>query len=384
MTCICLTREGIGPGVPRDYALWTAAEFQRECPEHGASRQQIDAPFPWFGGKRRVADVVWERFGDVPNYVEPFFGSGAVLLNRPASHRQTKETVNDKDGYVANFWRAVQQDSEQTAFYADNPVNENDLHARHAWLVGQRETLTARLEGDPNFYDAKIAGWWVWGICCWIGSGFCSGAGPWVVDPDNRQLVHLGDNGRGVNRQLVHLGNNGRGTAGGEPEARAEGVSRKRPRLSGWSDTGVNVRADLVAWFVALADRLRYVRVCSGDWSRVCGPSPTFKHGMTGVFLDPPYDQDIRADLYRVEEPVSAAVRAWAIENGKNSLMRIALCGYEGEHVMPDDWEVYKWKSAGGFGSQGDEESRGKVNRELERIWFSPACLKPSQQGVLL
>ena len=38
------------------------------------------APFPWFGGKSRVAHIVWDRFGNVPNYVEPFFGSGAVLL----------------------------------------------------------------------------------------------------------------------------------------------------------------------------------------------------------------------------------------------------------------------------------------------------------------
>lgn len=43
----------------------------------------MKAPFPWFGGKSRVADLVWDRFGDVPNYCEPFFGSGAVLLQRP-------------------------------------------------------------------------------------------------------------------------------------------------------------------------------------------------------------------------------------------------------------------------------------------------------------
>ncbi len=42
----------------------------------------LKAPFPWFGGKSKVASLVWERFGDVQNYVEPFFGSGAVLLNR--------------------------------------------------------------------------------------------------------------------------------------------------------------------------------------------------------------------------------------------------------------------------------------------------------------
>ncbi len=37
----------------------------------------LKAPFPWFGGKSRVAPDVWARFGDVANYVEPFFGGGA-------------------------------------------------------------------------------------------------------------------------------------------------------------------------------------------------------------------------------------------------------------------------------------------------------------------
>ena len=76
--------------------------------------------------------------------MEPFFGSGAVLLNRPADHTGHIETVNDKDGYVANFWRSIQHDPEQTATYADNPVNENDLHARHSWLLKQKGVLVAK------------------------------------------------------------------------------------------------------------------------------------------------------------------------------------------------------------------------------------------------
>jgi DNA adenine methylase len=311
-------------------------------PRAGGAVVSLEAPFPWFGGKSRVADEVWQRFGDVPNYVEPFFGSGAVLLGRPEWHTGRIETVNDKDGFVSNFWRAVQHDPEQTAYYADWPVNENDLHARHAWLVKQQDSLVARLEGDPEFYDPKIAGWWVWGICCWIGGGFCSGNGPWVVDPETRKLVHLGGAGQGVNRQR-----------------------------------------ELLSWFKALAERLRGVRVCSGDWTRVCGPTPTFKNGLTGVFLDPPYQQDSRADVYRVEEPVNASVRAWAIENGRNPLLRIALCGYEGEHEMPEGWEVYCWQANGGYGLQGG--GRGRENRKKERTWFSPACLKPEGiQAVLL
>ena len=304
--------------------------------------ETLRAPFPWFGGKRKVAAEVWARFGAVENYVEPFFGSGAVLLGRPGPI-VGNETINDLDGYVANFWRAIQREPEGVAAWADNPVNENDLHARHVWLLQQRETLRARLDGDPEFSDPKIAGWWVWGIACWIGSGFCSGKGPWWINAD-RQLVHLGNNGQGVNRKLVHLGNNGRGER-------------------------------LVDWFGALSDRLRRVRVCSGDWSRVCGPSVTHKHGITGVFLDPPYADtaDRQSDLYREDSlDVAHAVREWAIANGDHPLLRIALCGYDGEHEMPSDWSVYKWSAGEGFGAQAATRSK---NGDRERIWFSPACI---------
>ena len=41
-------------------------------------------------------------------------GSAAVLLGRPGGPRGT-ETVNDKDGFLANFWRAVKHDPEGVA-----------------------------------------------------------------------------------------------------------------------------------------------------------------------------------------------------------------------------------------------------------------------------
>ena len=325
------------------------------------------APFPWFGGKRKVATEIWRRFGLVENYVEPFFGSGAVLLGRPDP--SGNETINDLDGYVANFWRAVQHDPETTAQYADNPVNENDLHARHIWLVSQQASLVQRLEGDPEWFDAKIAGYWVWGIACWIGSGFCSGNGPWGLN-EMGQLVHLGNNGQGVNRQRVHLGDNG------------QGVNRQLVHLG---DNGQGVNRQLVHlgnYFAALQERLRNVRVCSGDWSRVCGPSVTFKHGLTGVFLDPPYaDTAKRQDNLYLKDSLDVAhdVREWAIANGDNRLLRIALCGYDEEHVMPESWAVYEWNAGEGFGGQATERSG---NGKKERIWFSPACVQV-EQGVL-
>jgi DNA adenine methylase len=116
----------------------------------------LASPFPYFGGKRKASSLIWERFGDVQNYVEPFFGSGAVLLGRPSPFRGT-ETVNDKDCYLANFWRALRADPDGVSFAADWPVNEADLHARHLWLLSQAE-FRERMRTEPDYYDPLIAG----------------------------------------------------------------------------------------------------------------------------------------------------------------------------------------------------------------------------------
>jgi hypothetical protein len=129
---------------------------------------------------------------------------------------------------------------------------------------------------------------------------------------------------------------------------------------------------------LALSDRLRLVRVCCGDWERVCGPSPTEKLGLTGVFLDPPYSAEAGRDenIYAEEDlTVAHDVRRWCLERGDSPLMMIALCGYEGEgheELARAGWSVHSWQTAGGYSSQ---ESVGDVNRKRERIYFSPACL---------
>lgn len=332
----------------------------------------VSAPFPWFGGKSTIADEVWRRFGDTPNYVEPFAGSAALLLARPDEHAWWSriETINDADGFVANFWRAIQSDPEAVAHHADWPVNENDLHARHAWLVGERERLTARLEGDPAYCDARAAGWWVWGLCSWIGGGWCAGVGPWQVvdgelvkiasskDGTNRKLSHLGNAGQGIHRQLPHLASAG--------------------QVAQWSE-------HLREMMAGLSDRLRRVRVCSGDWSRVCGPTPTITLGTTAVFLDPPYaDTAGRKDgLYAVDsQSVAHAVREWALAHGDDPRYRIALCGYDGEHVMPESWSVLRWKAHGGYGSQGD--NAGRANAKRETVWFSPHCVTQEMRQLTM
>ncbi|MGH9932949.1 MAG: DNA adenine methylase [Pyrinomonadaceae bacterium] len=332
-------------------------------------------PFPYFGGSSPIAGHVWAALGDPLNYVEPFAGSLAVLFLRPGGAGHI-ETVNDADGFVSNFWRAIRADSDGVAEYADELVDECTLHARHLWLIGQRESLTDRLCGDDEFYDVKAAGYWAWGLCCWIGSGWCSGKGPWTSE--GGEMV-LRNPGQGVNRKLPHLRDPGKGDDTATPA-----LGQPRPgRQPETPSECVERREWLCGYLRTFADRLRGVRVCCGDWSRVCGPSVTFRHGMTGVFLDPPYADTAKrtSDLYAVDcQQVAHAAREWAIEQGKNKLMRIVLKGYAGEHVMPDDWRVIEWQAIGGYALQGEEGSDGRENRKKERLWLSPACRKTMRQ----
>jgi DNA adenine methylase len=239
-----------------------------------------------------------------------------------------------------------------------------DLTARHAWLIQQRELLRARLEGDPEWYDPKIAGWWLWGIANWIGGGWCTGKGPW-----SRQEVAPGD------WRLVR---------GGEDDGR---ITRRRLMLgsAGYSLT-TKTPAGLVEWFRALSARLRRVRVCSGDWSRVVTPSALAPSvgGVRGIFLDPPYGTEDRDECYAHDSfDVAANVRAWCVENGSDPQKRIAICGYSGEGheaLTALGWTEYAWSAHGGMSADKGNGSGG--NNDRERIWFSPACLSSKQREL--
>ena len=120
------------------------------------------------------------------------------------------------------------------------------------------------------------------------------------------------------------------------------------------------LRDQLPAYFAALADRLRHVRLTCGDWTRVLTRSVTTSHGVTGVYLDPCYALETgrRPDLYGIDEPEqSAAVCAWALEHGDHPRLRVVVSGLAGEHDELErcGWSVVPW--------------RGR-----ERMWLSPRC----------
>ena len=336
----------------------------------------LRAPFPYFGGKRRAAAIIWEALGDVGGYVEPFAGSAAVILARPATDGRRVETLNDADGWLVNAWRAIKLSPEDTAIHAAGPVTEIDYHARLAWLQERRtDDLVSWLEGDPEAHDPKAAGWWLYVASCGIGDPWNDG--PWhVVDGrlvnsrklgkesqanatqgGSRQILRIGDAGKGINRELPHLGDAGRG------------VNRS---------TMGEQKSALADYMRALSERLAHVRITCGDWRRVLAPSAlraTAGNPTVGILLDPPYATS--GDMYATTNSddsghltISADVRRWCIEEGQG--MRIVLCGYEGEHdeLLDYGWTTEMGKSGGGAGY-----NKNQLAGRRERLWISPECL---------
>ena len=302
------------------------------------------APFPYFGGKRTVAADVWKRLGTPTQYIEPFCGSAAILLAAPK--RAQLEVVCDASGFIANFWRAVKHQAGAVAEAADYPVSHVDLGARHGWLMEQRARIGAELQ-DPNWPgDAKVAGWWVWGQCCWIGSGWCE----WDRAGPARGQRRDGANGTG---KVPHASNAGMGlqAVGKVPHASSAGMG-----VTLWTSTGETAWR----WLHKLAARLERVRIVHGDWSRCLNNQ--FGGNDTAVFLDPPYRAYEK--LYGVAAPVADAVEAWARENAH---LRIALCGHRGDYDLPC-WDAVEW-------SRGRRTYAGGKTTDEECIWYSPACL---------
>lgn len=374
--------------------------------------EPLASPFPWFGAKGNIAEEVWTRFGNPTNYVEPFAGSLAVLLARPTAHRwwMANESVNDLDGNIANWHRAVAHDPEHVAFYASQPVNEADLTARHLWLVQHGEELRNRLMSDPDFYDARAAGWWVWGLSAWVGGEWCSGVGPFTGS--DALSITNGGTAPGVYRKLPMMS----GAHGGkgihkpiQPFGHVPGTNDDVvPDIEG------SYAAALAATFTSLSNRLRRVRVACGDWSRVLAnvAQPPEGH-VTGVLLDPPYDPtERRTVLYAVGDhknvrraktheatdaldidvpgapglmDVHEAARTWALARTEDPTFRIAYCSYstpaEDALFLDAGWEPHRWTASGGYAlaSAKDDPTRGKQNRHREIVWFSPSCHTPEE-----
>jgi len=286
---------------------------------------------------------VWQALGDVKRFLEPFFGSGAVLLARPGWQPGMDEIINDKDCHIANVWRSLQFSPAETARWCDWPVNHVDLTARKAEIIRNEERLRENLVAGPKWHDPVLAGYWIWAASCWIGSG--------LTRPNAIAIPKLYKDA-GVHKM------------------------GKRPQLD--HAEGVNTNHNIYEWFALLSDRLRYVKVTCGDWKIVLGGNWQDNRGVCGIFLDPPYGEAAKRDpgLYGHDSlTVAGEAARWAVERGKSPRYRIVLAGYYEEHewLLHEGWSVLRWKANGGYGNRSKGQNN---NRQREALFFSPHCNK--------
>ena len=349
------------------YAYGASVSMGRGANVHATIPTTLSAPFPYFGGKPRWASEIWSRFGRADVYAEPFAGSLAVLLANPAP--APREVVCDKDGLICNFWRSLRADPEATAHWADYPTIHQDLTARHKWLRRWGREHAPQLVEDAEYFDAKAAGWWVWGISLWIGGGWVSAQRATI--PDKRPVAKYGGSGIatgcGVSAQRLNTGQIPH--MGDRPNC-GKGVAKQRDSIPA---------GRLSDWFAVLAHRLERVVVLNRDWKSAVTPSlladtPSGPGERINrcILLDPPYRTDRRkADLYGSDadgtsDDVAVASYEWAVEHGDR--YRVAYCAHEDDFPVPVGWESL---------TRGFAGHRAGHAGTSDIVMFSPACTVP-------
>lgn len=112
----------------------------------------MNAVIKYPGAKWRLAKWIIDMFPTHHSYLEPFFGSGAVLFTKP---RSPIETVNDLDGEIVNLFTQIRENPERLAReirwipYA-REVYEKAFSAQH--------TETDPFQRAVNFYIRMMMG----------------------------------------------------------------------------------------------------------------------------------------------------------------------------------------------------------------------------------
>lgn len=148
------------------------------------STMAITALAPWFGGKRTLAPRIVAELGKHDDYFEPFCGSMAVMLAKPAAKR---EMVNDLHGDLINLALVVRHDLlgprlfrmlRRTLFHED--LAARAVHELEHWwgahVQNPPEAGIGKFDAMGIGPDAERAYWYF--VASWMGrNGFAGTVG---------------------------------------------------------------------------------------------------------------------------------------------------------------------------------------------------------------
>lgn len=132
------------------------------------TKMRITAIAPWFGSKRTLAAKIVEELGPHRVYWEPFCGSMATLLAKPAC---VMETVNDLHGDLVNLARCIQDERLGPALYR---------RLRRTLMIEQLHREAAQRHRERGYMgnvapDLQAA--YDYFFCAWLGRNGVAGTG---------------------------------------------------------------------------------------------------------------------------------------------------------------------------------------------------------------
>lgn len=131
------------------------------------AEMKVSAIAPWFGSKRNLAPTIVETLGRHRAYWEPFCGSMAVLLAKPAV---AMETVNDLHGDLINLARVLADESTAVALYGR--LSRMLMHEALFHEAAERWRARGR-QPAPDAPDVDSAADFM--VCSWVGRNGVAG-----------------------------------------------------------------------------------------------------------------------------------------------------------------------------------------------------------------
>lgn len=245
------------------------------------------------GSKWNIARQLVNMIPKHHSYVEPFFGSGAVLFNKPLSDI---ETINDLDSDVTNLFRCIQKDSERLARMVMTTPFSRETYDKQ-FEIPESAICVDSYERATNFL-----------IKCWQGHGFRANGYKvgWKNDVQGRESMYA---------------------------------------LWNWYR--------LPEWIIDVTERLRKVQIENRPALEVI---KRFNHDNVFMYIDPPYLLGTRTGKQYAHE-MSDADHEELLKELLQSKAKIMISGYESDmyNEYLKDWNKDAFDSCAEHGKPRQE-----------------------------
>lgn len=247
------------------------------------------------GSKWNIAGKLASLVPEHHSYLEPYFGSGALLFHKPPS---AIETVNDLDSEVVNIFRCIQKDSERLSRLVMTTPYSREVYDRQ-FTAAPEELYASDFQKAAGFL-----------VRCWQGYGYrTDGSKPgWRNDVQGRERAYA---------------------------------------LRDWYR--------LPEWIIDITERLRMVQIENRPALEVV---KRFDYGNVFIYLDPPYLTSTRSGgrkQYRHE--MTDGEHEDLLKVLVSLRAKVMISGYESE--MYNDylsgWQKMHFKSCAEQGSPRTE-----------------------------